>query len=213
MKDLRKLKHEHLDILKEIGNIGAAHAATSLSQMLNKTIDMQVPAVNLIPFSELSEALGGEEVVVAAVLLRLEGEVPGNMFFMIPLEDANHLIGSLIMEKDLNLAEHPMHEMGASALSELGNILAGSYLSALSDFTKLNLFPSPPAVACDMTMAVLSFGLVETAQYGDVAIVVDTRIHEESNVAKSPVKGYFFLLPDPESLDTLFSSLGIQVDE
>lgn len=212
MNDLRNLNSEHLDILKEIGNIGAAHAATSLSQMLQKKIDMTVPEVRLVPFDQLSDALGGEEVVVAAVMLRLEGDVQGSMFFMLPLEEADELIGALIQKEQADLSKKPMDTMEASALSEVGNILAGSYLTSLSDFTKLNLQPSPPAVACDMNMAVLSYGLVQLAQFGDMAIVIDTRIHHADSSAGT-VNGYFFLLPDPASLETLFSALGVQIHE
>jgi len=213
MRDLSEIGSEHLDILKEVGNIGAGNAATALSQMLNKIIDMKVPAVKVVPFTEISDAVGGEEAVVAAVFLRIQGEAPGNMFFMLPVDEANELIRQLIGDPSLDLQKEPIDEMGASALSEVGNILAGSYLSALSDFTKLNLQPTPPAVAVDMSMALLSAGLVELSEAGDYAIVIDTEINEknEDNIIQS--KGHFFLLPDPDSLDKIFLSLGVHLDE
>ena len=36
-----------LDLLKEIGNIGSGNAATSLSQMINMKVDMQVPNIEV----------------------------------------------------------------------------------------------------------------------------------------------------------------------
>ncbi|MCG6171515.1 chemotaxis protein CheC, partial [Anoxybacillus sp. LAT_11] len=91
---------------------------------------------------------------------------------------------------------------------ELGNILAGSYLSALADFTRLNLHPSVPALAIDMIGAVLSFGLLELSRVGDYAILIDTAIYDERRPDES-INGHFFLLPDPESFSTIFRALGV----
>lgn len=212
MRDLSRISSEYLDILKEAGNIGAGNAATSLSQMLNKTVEMNVPAVKVVPFNQIADSAGGDEAVVAAVFLRIEGDAPGNMFFMLPVDDASRLIRNLTGDQSINFIEEPLNEMGASALNEVGNILAGSYLSSLSDFTKLNLQPTPPAMAVDMTTAILSFGLVELSRAGDFAIVIDTKIKEIGHDDTIQSNGHFFLLPDPESLDKIIESLGVQMN-
>ncbi|WP_096189104.1 chemotaxis protein CheC [Evansella halocellulosilytica] len=213
MSYLDNIKDYHLDTLKEVGNIGAGHAATALSNLLNKEIEMQVPSVNVVPFNEISDTLGGEETVVAGIFLRIQGDAPGNMFFMLPVEEASVLIQHLTGDESIDLTAPPYSEMGLSALNEMGNILAGSYLSALADFTKLNLQPTPPEVAIDMMMAIISHGLIEISRTGDYAIVIDTEIDEkdEENITKT--KGHFFLLPDPDSFQKIFESLGVPVDE
>ena len=86
----------HLDVLKEIGNIGAAHAATSLSQLLDRKIDMHVPNVKLVSFDEMFDLAGGAETIVAGIFLRIEGDLSGSMFFVLPLDSANHFIRRLI---------------------------------------------------------------------------------------------------------------------
>lgn len=80
MDDIRNLTGMHIDILREIGNIGAGNAATALSTLLNKKIEMAVPRVQIATFAEMMESIGGPEQVVACVYLRIEGEAPGNMF-------------------------------------------------------------------------------------------------------------------------------------
>ena len=75
----------HLDVLKEVGNIGAAHAATSLSQLLDRKIDMHVPNVELVSFDEMFELAGGAETIVAGIFLRIEGDLSGSMFFVLPI--------------------------------------------------------------------------------------------------------------------------------
>ncbi|MBB4823908.1 chemotaxis protein CheC [Sporosarcina luteola] len=199
----------HLDVLKEIGNIGAAHAATSLSQLLGRKIDMHVPNVRLVSFDEMFEMAGGSEKIVAGIYLRIEGDLSGSMFFVLPIDNANHFIRRLIGDSSFDFSQNPLPEMGVSAMQELGNILSGSYLSALSDFTGLNIYPTVPSLSVDMVGAIVSFGLIEVSQYSDEVIVINTRLHEEDEDGSSSVDGHFFLLPDPPSYLTIFRSLGV----
>ena len=59
--DFEKLDNLQKDALKEIGNIGAGNAATSLSTLLNKRINMNVPNIFILPFSQVVELMGGAE--------------------------------------------------------------------------------------------------------------------------------------------------------
>ncbi|MBU9714530.1 chemotaxis protein CheC [Evansella tamaricis] len=213
MSYIDRIQPAHLDILKEIGNIGAGHAATSLSKLLNRTIDMEVPSVKIVHFNDISDFVGGQEETVAAIFLRIMGDAPGNMFFLVPIQEATKLIQQLTGDLSITYTTLETNEMGVSALCEMGNILAGSYLTALSDFTKLNLQPTPPAMAIDMAMAVLSHGLLELSQAGDYAIVIDTKIQEKDELNTAQTKGHFFLLPDPPSFEAIFHSLGVTVNE
>ncbi len=85
MEYVNLLSNKHLDVLKEVGNIGAGHSATALSKLLNKKIDMMVPHVKVVSFKELTEWLGGPEVVIASVYLRIEGDIPGSLFFVLSI--------------------------------------------------------------------------------------------------------------------------------
>ncbi|WP_202128617.1 chemotaxis protein CheC [Paenibacillus dendrobii] len=195
-----------MDVLKEVGNIGAGNAATALSRLLNKPVDMAVPKVQLLPFEEISEKVGGAEQVVIAIFLRVEGDAPGNLFFILSPEAAKSLLKRLV-------GIHPeadglFNEMELSALSEIGNILAGSYLSSLADFTKLSMSPTVPALAMDMAGAILSYGLLQFGQMGDDALLIDTTFLEGDH----EVEGQFFLIPDPDSFAKIFQSLGVPVD-
>ncbi|MCF2646552.1 chemotaxis protein CheC [Niallia sp. Sow4_A1] len=198
-----------LDVLREIGNIGAGHAATSLSKLLNKKIDMKVPDVQIVTFDEMMEMAGGADNIVAGVFLRIEGDVPGSMFFILPIEQATKFVQDMIGDTSVNFAL-PYDELSISALQELGNILSGSYLSSLSDFTQLSLYPSVPALAIDMVGAIVTYGLVEHSQVSDYAIVINTELNGEDIKLSDTVNGHFFLLPDPDSFSTLFQSLGVK---
>ncbi|MFB6466662.1 chemotaxis protein CheC [Cytobacillus sp. Hz8] len=203
----------HLDVLKEIGNIGAGHAATALSLLLNRKIDMKVPDVRIVSFDEMMEMAGGADNVVAGVFLRIEGEAPGSMFFVLPLQQATKFIQHMIGDESFRFEEPPYNEIALSALQELGNILAGSYLTSLSDFTRLDLYPSVPALTIDMVGAIISYGLLELSQVSDYAIVIDTALNEEVDKISESVRGHFFLLPDPDSFHIIFQALGVIENE
>ncbi|QED47564.1 chemotaxis protein CheC [Cytobacillus dafuensis] len=209
MSFIKNISSMHLDILKEIGNIGAGHAATALSKLLNKKIDMKVPDVRVVSFDEMMNMMGGADNVVAGVFLRIEGDAPGSMFFVLPIEQATHFIQEMIGDESFNLELPPYNEIGISAFQELGNILSGSYLSSLSDFTNLSLYPSVPSLSIDMAGAIISYGLIELSQVSDYAIVIDTALNDDEGIDLESVKGHFFLLPDPESFETIFTSLGV----
>ncbi|WP_409305446.1 chemotaxis protein CheC [Peribacillus sp. SCS-155] len=212
MSFIEKISSLHLDMLKEIGNVGAGNAATSLSTLFDRKIDMSVPSVRILSFDEMMGLAGGPDNIVASVFLRIGGDAPGNMFFLLPLPQAAYYIRQMTGEESFSFEVTPYSELSVSALQELGNILSGSYLSALSDFTKLNLYPSVPSLSIDMAGAALSFGLFELSQVSDYAIVIDTALNEENSQIGS-IKGHFFLLPDPESFEIIFSSLGAAIDE
>jgi chemotaxis protein CheC len=193
-----------MDVLKEVGNIGAGHAATALSKLLDKPIDMLVPNVLMLPFEEICDSVGGAETVVLAIFLRVEGDAPGNMFFILNLESAKNMLRHLI-GIDVKV-EEPYTEMELSALNEIGNILAGSYLTSLADFTQLHMSPTVPSLSIDMAGAILSYGLLQFGQMGDQALLIDTKFLEGEN----EVQGHFFLIPDPDSFAKIFEALGVE---
>ncbi|QSF42917.1 chemotaxis protein CheC [Paenibacillus tianjinensis] len=206
MELFKNFKDFKMDVLKEVGNIGAGNAATALSQLLNKPIDMAVPKVQLLSFEEITDKVGGAEELVYAVFLRVEGEAPGNLFFILTPEAAMNLLNRVA---GIEISpDEELGEMELSALSEIGNILAGSYLSSLADFTSLSMYPTVPALAMDMAGAILGYGLLQFGQMGDDALLIDTTFLEGQN----EIEGQFFLIPDPESFPKIFKSLGVPFD-
>ncbi|GGK13596.1 CheY-P phosphatase CheC [Caldalkalibacillus thermarum] len=198
-----QLNNMQVDVLKEIGNIGAGHAATSLAHLLQKPIQMKVPDVRLVSFDEIAERVGGAEHVIVATVLTIQGDVTGYMFFILHQEKAEKLIRNLFSPEVSDL----LNDLHLSAIQEVGNILCGSYLSALADLTGLNIQPSVPEVAIDMAAAILSYGLLEVGKVGNDALVIDACFYDQSG--QDPIEGHFFLLPDPDSFSRLFQALGV----
>lgn len=203
MANFNRFEAFEMDVLKEVGNIGAGNAATALSTLLNKPVDMSVPNVRLLPFEEVADIVGGAEQIVIAVFLRVEGDAPGNMFFIMQEQYAHQLKKQLLSGEHLD--DDTNSELEMSTLCEIGNILAGSYLSSLADLTKLQLQPSVPVVAHDMAGAILSYGIMQYGEMGDSALLIETSFLEDCNT----LEGQFFLIPDPSSFEKIFHSLGV----
>lgn len=200
--DVENLNSMMLDILGEIGNIGSGNAATALASMLSKRVDMNVPQVRILEFKDVAEVLGGEEKLVVGIYLDLNGEIKGNMMFILDLESAVNLTNMLLNRED---GGDELDDMAVSALSEVGNILASSYVNSLSALTGLKIAVSVPSLAIDMAGAILSVPAIQFGYVADQVLFIET-IFEEGNRS---VKGNLFLLPDMNSFGKILSSLGV----
>lgn len=189
-----------LDALKEVGNIGAGNAATALSQLLNKKIDMTVPAVNIVSFNDIFSRIGGEEIVIG-IIVRVLGDTPGNILFIFEKEAALNLIEILMGKK-----EEQISEMGNSVLCEIGNIISSSFMNAIGKFTNLLIMPSVPAVTYDMLGAILSTTFIESGQFDDYVLDIETMFLELG----SKISGHFYYVPMPGSLNKILEALGVK---
>ena len=200
------LNEMQLDALKEIGNIGAGNAATALSKMVGKRVNMEVPLVRILPLKDVPEWLGGPEKEVVGVYLSVFGALAGHILFVMTIDDAlkimRILLGDMAPSRDQILS---MDELASSAMGEIGNILSSSYLSALADFTGLHLNHSVPAIAVDMAGAIVDAVLIEISQHSDYALLIETVFVEEED----RITGYFMLIPDTGSLEIILQALGV----
>ena len=199
------LNELQLDALKEVGNIGSGNAATALSQLLGKSIDMKVPEIDILQVPELIRTLGDDEDVFVGVLLKVYGDILGNILFLLEASRAKEL--SKILLNDMDEFDS---ELGLSMFQEMGNILGNSYLKAISKLTKLNMVTSVPAVCIDMLSALLTASFMEAEQYSDYVLAIDTSYHESSNgLDEHKSGGAFLLIPKPGSLSIILSKLGL----
>ena len=201
---LDNVNEMYIDVLREIGNIGAGNATTSLASMINEQIDMNVPKVELMEASKLSSAICPEDEIIVGIFLEVTHDITGSMMFLMELPSAHFLVNKLMM-RDPSYNE-PFDEMDLSAMKEIGNIIAASYLSALSSMTNLRIQPSVPFIAVDMAAAILSVPAIQFGQYGDNALFIETEFGDDVIM-----NGYYILMPDPDSYEKILSALGIQL--
>ena len=203
MYDMRSLKALQLDALREVANIGAGHAATALSQMINSTIMISVPTINVTRLEEVPPQISAPEEPVAAVLMHMLGDLTGRTLLVFPKPTAVRLAELMLRRPPGSSTD--LGEMEQSAIKEAGNILSSAYMNALSDFMGMMLLPSPPSLAVDMSSAVLTTAYLQFGTDRDYVFCVET----EFNFLDSPVqiRGHFLLLPDLASLRAIFDAI------
>ena len=204
MATLEEINSMYLDVLKEIGNIGAGNATTAIANMLGLRMDMSVPNVELLPVEQVGGSLGDEENIIVGIMLGVEGDIEGSMMFLMDQGSAHKIVNQLMM-RDLSYSEE-FDEMDISAIREIGNIIAGAYLTALSGLTNLNIMPSVPYVAIDMAAAILSVPAIQFGMMGDNALMINTNISDDLGIS-----GHFLLMPENDSYDKILRALGVPV--
>jgi chemotaxis protein CheC len=191
-----------LDALKEIGNIGSGHAATALSTLLQRRIEMSVPEVWALPFEQVSAIIGQLDTPQAVIYVKVEGEASGKAVFFFPVASAEIVVQALFgVNESMDIFTN---EMAQSALKEVGNILVSSFLIALTQFSGIPLQPSVPALAVDMIGAILDAIFLEEGVLEDTALFIDTQL---SGIPQ--IEGQFIFLPDEGSLKKLLGAMGV----
>ena len=201
---LEQVSAKYKDVLQEISNIGAGNAMTALADMLNCKVDMSVPKVQLLEFSEVGDIVGGADQTMASVFLGVEGDITASMMFLIDLESAKRLLNKMTFGM---LTCEEIGEMEQSALMEVGNIITGAYLNAMSMMTNMKIYPTPPQLSIDMASAILSVPATYFGMTGDSILLIQTQFFDET-----AIDGFFVLIPDLESYEKILSSLGITME-
>ncbi len=196
-----KLDDMKLDVLKEVGNIGAGNAMTALATMVNHPVNMSIPHVGIVSLSEFALMTGGPESLAVGIYMPVDGDAPGHVAFLLSDISACRLADQ-ILGQALGTTS-VLGEMECSVMMEVGNILASSYLVAIGEMTGLNLLSSPPAIAVDYTAAILSTIATAFASLEDQALTIVTHIGEELG----SIEGFFIYIPEPGSLAIILKAL------
>ena len=188
-----KLSTVQADAIQELGNIGAAHAATTLSQMLSSTVSMSVPAIKAVDLAELGNHVGDESA--ALVVFELQGEIPhgGYIIFYITRESAMRLTNTMLGMTDM---DREFNEMDQSALLEVGNIMVSAFLDATAELLGFIMLPSPPALSIDMAHAAMESLIAQLGEEVDEVLLFSTELICEEHKIDSDI----IMLPELSTL-------------
>lgn len=204
MEDVTTLTKIQLDALREVGNIGSGNAASALAQFLNRKIDMAVPSATILDFKDIPSLLGGPGTRVMGIFLKVLGEISGRFLLLIPEKTSIKLLQTLIpgceIEDPLN-----MSELEGSCMREVGNILAGAFLNALSSLTQTPMLNSLPSMTYDMAGAMIDSVVADMTAVSDKVLMIETSFIE----SEEDLRIHIFLLPEPKSLTLLLQKIGV----
>jgi chemotaxis protein CheC len=200
---LDRLSEMQIDALRETGSIGAGHAATALSQLVGHAITIDVPTLEVVGIGDVPNLFGGPEALVAAVHVRLLGDLGGSMLFMAERSAALALV-DLLRAREVGSARSYGADEEA-LLTHVASLLMSAYLAAIGRLADVSMLPARPSSALDMAGALMQAVTSAAAMHTDLALLLRTRFHD----ADTAVDAYLFFLPDPEALELLLGRLGV----
>jgi len=195
-----KINQFQKDALKEIGSICAGNAATALSQLVNKKVEITVPEVYFLPIERVPQVVGEDKLVVGLVV-RILGDLPSVILLIFSQKDALNLASLMTNKKPSNGGV--ITDLERSALKEIGIILANAYMGALSVFVRFGLVPAVPELIEDMATAMIDYILIELSHVSKYALLIKSEFKEET----TKVTGHFFLIPNPTGLELLLKAI------
>ena len=201
--NLNELGAMHLDVLREIGNIGSGNAATSLSSMLNTTVDIEVPTISLINYENVSQYLGGKDREVIGLALGLEADIDGVMLHVVQPQFASRIINAFYPKEINSLSD--INEMDLSAVKETSNITTAAYVNSLAALTNMFINITPPVDYLDTVENVLKLASNRFDSIGNQVIYIDENLY----IGGTEIKSSMILILQIDSLKKLFDKLGI----
>ncbi|SRR5690625_498366 len=200
--------HLENEVLREIGNIGAGNATTSMAILMDQEVKMEVPYVHLLTINEMIDIVGGPEEVLVTTFFKVEGDITGTVYFLLSIEEATLIVRQMLRDDTIQISTMDnMDEMIISVLKEVANIVVGAYISALADFSNIKISTTVPFISIDMAGATLVTGLIELSQVADHSMMIGTKFSGDDK--QKNAQGHFLLVPELDSIPKLFSALGV----
>lgn len=202
-----ELNEMQIDVLREIGNIGAGNAATALASLLDETVEMTLPIVKITDFDTATNALGGAESMTVGVLVNFSGEANGMIMFLLNMEDAKDITDILVPLEEDEEDGKGLSELKLSAIKEIGNILSSSYVNSISVLTGLTIHLSIPYIAIDMAGALMSVPIIEFGSIGDSLMYIEERFKGATNNLRS----HIIMFAEIDTLKIIMERLGLDI--
>ena len=202
-----QLTKEGIEALEKMSHDGAKNASESLSKLINQDVEVKALAVRAVPIEKISELIGSPEDMVTTVIMEVTGEAVGNIMLIYPQQSAIN-VADFLAKRELGTTTQ-LDGLDKSALKESGNIISGSFLSAISNYLKINMVESIPDIATDMLKATMDFALAKFAkrEIGQaVAFEIDFEMGTAA-AAENKISAYFILLLNMESASKVLESL------
>lgn len=129
------------------------------------------------------------------------GDVKGTMFFIVPDEQKKNLL--TLVKQSLPSGLRKRLPIDSTAIEEIANIIAGVFLTAIHDFSRLNIYHTVPVLAIDMIRSLLDESIIShSSKINEIVAIENEFIIKEGNV-----RTVLFVIPIVESIEVLFGSI------
>lgn len=204
MNAYENLNELQLDVMREIGNIGAGNACTALSVLLGTTIDMSVPQVQLLGYESTAEHLGGQDNTVIGLKVSITDDLEGMMVHIVQKKFAERIINTFYAKTIDDVTA--LDEMDMSVLNEMANITSGAYANSMATLTGLFVNIGTPSQVPGKVSEIMKLPITEFVKPGEKILMVD----EEFTIGDEKVSSNMIMALESDSLEKLFGKLGVQ---
>jgi chemotaxis protein CheC len=207
MMETITLNEMQRDALQEVANIGASHAATALSKMVNRPIQVGIPRVDMVPIEESISTVPQTDPVVG-VFLQMSEETPLYVMVLLSKNSAFYLANLLLNQPETGIRDN-FSEMEESALMEVSNVMMSSFFNSITTLIDVSMIPGPPVIAFDMPAAILDYALIKVGSVANSVLLFETAVSEEGN---NTFDVNMFLIPEPQTIQLMLNKLGMDLD-
>ncbi|OGP49696.1 MAG: hypothetical protein A2Y79_05260 [Deltaproteobacteria bacterium RBG_13_43_22] len=199
-----KISEEIKDYLEEMVNIGAGNAAGALEEILKYRFDMVLPLVHILPPHKAFSAIGEPSKPVVGVKMNMIGDVKGELFFMIPRNQLDYVLE--LAQSSIGLEQKKGSDPDLSIIVEIGNILAGVYLTAIHDFCHLNIYHTVPLLAVDMVQSLMDETIARLGVTARILIIIVNKFSSTLQNEKA-IDTFLIMIPSKGSDQVLMDSI------
>jgi len=204
MMETTQLNEMQRDALQEVANIGASHAATALSKMVNRPIQVGIPRIDIVPIEQSIETVPQDDPVVG-VFLQMSQETPLYVMVLLSKKSAFYL-ANLLLNQPEEETRDDFSEMEQSALMEVSNVMMSSFFDSITRLINISMIPGPPMLAYDMPAAILDYALIKISSVANTVLLFETAVNEEGT---NTFDVNMFLIPEPQTIDLILEKLGM----
>ena len=194
-----------LDVMREIGNIGAGNACTALSMLLGTMVDMSVPDIHLVSADMATECLNTDGGDVLGICVDVTDDLQGIMINIVTKSFAERIINTFYAKTLENMRS--LDEMDSSVLNEMANITSGAYANSLASLTGMLVNIGTPNQIPGSLTEIMSIPAKQFISPGEKLVVID----EEFIIGEEKVTSNMILALESDSLIKLFGKLGVEI--
>jgi len=204
LSDLQK------DALKELGTMGAGHAASALTEFLNQIIFMKVPSVQIIEVNTIPNVLKTRFRAEAQLAISSASNTTELFYTVLVLfdkETVNEILDEKSPPSDDIEAIMEYSTLTMSLIKEIGSIILLKIVSTLNQFLNISgAFPSIPELRIGNLDSLLLNELKEF-QSNSKVIFIKCDVYSED---KAQIRADCILIPHMETYDRFFGALFTQ---
>jgi len=187
---------DEMDILKEVGNISAAHGSIALSEILRKTIRLGVPKTQLISSAGVSKVIAFEKTGIA-VYSKIVTGLNGRVIFLLDEKNAFKLNEMSYQVQTESKKSGVMTEMGMSLIKEIGSMVTSAYVNAIGMMFKRVILLGAPMLIAGTMNEILNITVFNTRKEESEVLLIEAEFSE----SEGTVSGSFYLVLTTEAAE------------